>query len=174
MREQVGEGSLIEMQVECDEDFRTGLDWQQTGNLQEAIACYERSLSRQETAVVWTFLGWAQAETGDHHAAIAACKHAIRIDPEFGHAWNDLGAYFMETGRVDEALFALKRALRSKCFDSPHLAHMNLARYYLHQGKLRRAYESARAAQEYAPGYRPAAKLTEWIKERMEAWEIWD
>lgn len=166
--------SLIQDRVLADEHFREGLDWQQVGNLQEAIRCYQRSLSKGESAVVWTFLGWALAESGDHHGAISACKRAIKLDPEFGHAWNDLGAYLMETGRVEEALFALKRALRSRHFDAHHLAYMNLSRYYLHQGKLRKALESAQTALEMSPGYRPAAKLAEWIKDRMQAWEIRD
>lgn len=174
MRDMVSEESLIQARVLSDEDFREGLDWQQVGRLPEAIRCYQRSLTHEESAVVWTFMGWALAESGDHHAAIAACKKAIKLDPEFGHAWNDLGAYFMETGRVDEALFALKRALKSKYFDAPHLAYMNLARYYLHQGKLRRALDAAKSAQDLSPGYRPAIKLAEWIRERMEEWNIWN
>lgn len=174
MRNHPNEESLIQLRVLNDENFREGLDWQQVGKLREAIQCYERSLSLGESAVVWTFMGWALAEGGDHHAAIAACKKAIKLDPEFGHAWNDFGAYLMETGRVEESLFALKRALRSRHFDAHHLAHMNLARYYLHQGRLRKALDAAQTALDIAPGYRPAAKLVEWIRDRMSAWEIWD
>ncbi|WP_123104137.1 tetratricopeptide repeat protein [Acidithiobacillus sulfuriphilus] len=165
----------VEAVAARDADFQEGLDWQQTDHPLEAAAAFRRSLAKAgDNAVVYTFYGWALAEAGDHHGAIAACRKAIRLDPEWGQAWNDLGEYLMETGRVDEALFAIRRALKSRSFDSPHLAYMNLARYYLYQGSLRRALGAAEQAGRLAPGFRPAQHLAEWIAERMAEWNIRD
>ncbi|MFA7495033.1 MAG: tetratricopeptide repeat protein [Acidithiobacillus sp.] len=166
---------VVEERAAADRDFQEGLDWQQTDHPQKAAEAFKRALDRDpETALVWTFYAWALAASGDVHGAIAACRRAIACDAEWGQAWNDLGEYLMDTGREDEALFVIRRALKSKHFDSPHLAYMNLARYYLHQGSMRRALAAAQAAQRQVPGFRPATKLMDWISERMQEWNIRD
>ncbi|MHB1749862.1 MAG: tetratricopeptide repeat protein [Acidithiobacillus sp.] len=158
-----------------DVDFQEGLDWQQTDHPQEAAIAFKRALEHgPKSAVIWTFYAWALSASGDPHGAIAACRRAIACDAEWGQAWNDLGEYLMDTGREDEALFVIRRALKAKRFDSPHLAQMNLARYYLHKGSMRRALAAAQEAQRLVPGFRPAARLADWISERMQEWNIKD
>ncbi|MBE7566384.1 tetratricopeptide repeat protein [Acidithiobacillus thiooxidans] len=174
-----GESFSLDTEVEeraaVDPDFQQGLDWQQTGHPEEAAEAFRRSLDADhDSALIWTFYAWALAASRDSHGAIAACRRAIACDAEWGQAWNDLGEYLMDTGRENEALFVIRRALKSRHFDAPHLAQMNLARYYLHQGSMRRALAAAQEAQHLAPGFRPAEKLAQWIDERMQEWNIRD
>ena len=42
--------------------------------------------------------------------AIAECKIAIAVDPDFGNPYNDIGAYLIELGREEEAVTWLERA----------------------------------------------------------------
>ncbi|WP_414040707.1 tetratricopeptide repeat protein [Acidithiobacillus sp. M4-SHS-6] len=167
--------AAIEERLAADPDFQTGLDWHQTGHPEEAAEAFKRALDADpDSALIWTFYAWALAASGDSHGAIAACRRAIACDAEWGQAWNDLGEYLMDTGRENEALFVIRRALKSRHFDAPHLAQMNLARYYLHQGSMRRALAAAQQAELLAPGFRPAEKLARWIDERMREWNIRD
>ena len=175
MREPFSLEMIVEELAAQDADFQEGLDWQQTGHPREAAAAFKRALAHYpDSAVVWTFYAWALSASGDPHGAIAACRRAIASDAEWGPAWNDLGEYLMDTGREDEALFVIRRALKAKRFDSPHLAQMNLSRYYLYKGSMRRALAAAREVQRLAPGFRPAARLADWISERMREWNIRD
>jgi Tfp pilus assembly protein PilF len=43
--------------------------------------------------------------------AIAECHKAIETDPSFGNPYNDIGAYLMQKGKVDEAIPWFLRAL---------------------------------------------------------------
>ncbi|MBU2753203.1 tetratricopeptide repeat protein [Acidithiobacillus sp. CV18-2] len=166
---------LIQDEAERNDDFAEGLDWQQTGHFPEAVKSFRKALDAEpDSPLFWTFYAWALAESGDVHGAIAACRKAIGLDPEWGIAWNDLGEYLMESGRIEEALFPIRKALRSKHFDRQHLAYMNLARYYLHHGQLRRARQAAEEAHRLLPIFHPAKELAEWIRERQEAWGIDD
>ena len=42
--------------------------------------------------------------------AIEECHKAIAVDPTFGNPYNDIGAYLIEMGRLDEAIPWLERA----------------------------------------------------------------
>ena len=48
------------------------------------------------TAEAYTFLGWTYHFQGRIEDAIAECKRAIEVDPEFGNPYNDIGAYLIE------------------------------------------------------------------------------
>ena len=74
------------------------------GELGEAIRLYKRSIAAHPTAEAYTFLGWSYSSMGRVDDAIVHCKKAIGLDPEFGNAYNDIGAYLIQLGRFDEAL----------------------------------------------------------------------
>ena len=78
--------------------------------------------------------------------AIAECKKAIQIDPEFGNPYNDIGAYLIERGEYDEAVPWLERSLQSRRYESYHYPHYNLGRVYAakeHYAKARFHFEQA-------------------------------
>ena len=76
---------------------------QMAGDLDEAIALYERSIALHPTAEAHTFLGWTYSFQGRLEDAIAACKRAIAVDADFGNPYNDIGSYLIKLGRPDEA-----------------------------------------------------------------------
>jgi len=59
-----------------------------------------------------TFLGWTYHFQGRIEEAIAECKLAIGLDPEFGNPYNDIGAYLIELGRFEEAIPWLEQPRR--------------------------------------------------------------
>jgi tetratricopeptide (TPR) repeat protein len=61
------------------------------------------------TAEAHTFLGWAYSHAGYVERAIAECKRAIEVDPDFGNPYNDIGVYLIEKGALDDAVPWLER-----------------------------------------------------------------
>ena len=81
------------------------------GEVDKAIEFYNRSLTVLPTAEALTFRGWAHSFNKDYDQAIADCHAAIDLDPEFGNPYNDIGAYYVELGQLDDAIPWLKMAL---------------------------------------------------------------
>jgi len=78
---------------------------QMEGDYERAVDLYKSSLELHPTAEAHTFLGWAYHFQGKLDQAIAECRTAIDIDPEFGNPYNDIGAYLIECA----ALMTLSR-----------------------------------------------------------------
>src|SRR5439155_960523 len=83
------------------------------------------------TAEAHTFHGWALSFMGRYDDAIEECKRAIDVDPSFGNPYNDIGAYLIEVGRLDEAIPWLERAIAAPRYCCYFYAYTNLARVYL-------------------------------------------
>ena len=85
---------------EARRHFEQGYAAQMQNRLEEAIACYRRSIEVRPTAEAHTFLGWVYSFQGRHDDAIAQCKMAIEVDPDFGNPYNDIGVYLIELGQA--------------------------------------------------------------------------
>jgi tetratricopeptide (TPR) repeat protein len=72
---------------------------QMEGDYDRAVELYHSSLELHPTAEAHTFLGWTYHFQGRIEDAIAECKRAIELDPEFGNPYNDIGAYLMKPFR---------------------------------------------------------------------------
>src|SRR5439155_4304594 len=91
---------------------------QMEGDYDRAIELYRFSLEMHPTAEAHTFLGWTYHFQGRVDEAIAECKRAIKIDPDFGNPYNDIGAYLIEQNRFDEAIPWLERATEARRYRS--------------------------------------------------------
>jgi len=123
------------------------------GDYDHAVELYEKSLAVQPTAEAHTFLGWTYHFQGRLEEAIAECKRAIEIDPDFGNPYNDIGAYLIEMRRFDEAIPWLERATEAKRYDPRHYPYYNLGRAYLAKEMYSRARESFQTALSLEPRY---------------------
>ncbi|HEY7587910.1 MAG TPA: tetratricopeptide repeat protein [Thermoplasmata archaeon] len=139
--------------------FQAAYILQSAGELERAADAYERSLRLAPSAEAHTFLGWAQSFLGRYKDAIAECKKAIAIDASFGNPYNDIGAYLIEEGRLDEAIPWLEKAIASPRYCCYYYGHTNLARVYLQKGMRERARKSLVAALQSNPDYEPAREL---------------
>ncbi len=128
-----------------------GLGYQRTGQVQQAITSYQRSIAIQPTAEGHCFLGWAESSLGRLDTAIRECKRAIAIDPEFGNAYNDIGSYFVRQGKWNEAVEWFECAKKASRYDSPHYPYLNLGRLYSAQGSLFLALKEFKEAARLAP-----------------------
>ncbi len=134
------------------------------GAHEQANVLFRRSIKARPTAEGYTFLGWSLSYVGQLQEAIAACKKAIGIDPEFGNPYNDIGVYLMQLGRPGEAIRWLEKAIQSKrycCYQSPHF---NLGRIQLNRGEFAAAKRSFERALKFDPDYTPAKMAIEAIE----------
>jgi tetratricopeptide (TPR) repeat protein len=133
--------------------FRDAYRHQMKGELGEAVELYRKSIETCPTAEAYTFLGWTYSFLGDYDAAIAECLHAIDVDPDFGNPYNDIGAYLIEKGQIEEAIPWLDKATRAVRYDNPAYPHFNLGRIWERKREYPRALACYRKAVDIDPRY---------------------
>jgi Tfp pilus assembly protein PilF len=137
---------------------------QMEGDYDRAIELYKNSLELHPTAEAHTFLGWTYHFQGKVDDAIAECKRAIEVDPDFGNPYNDIGAYLIALGRNDEAIPWLERATEAPRYDPRHYPYFNLGRVYYAKGMINRAREYFQEALRIEPRYTLARQAVENIR----------
>ena len=142
------------------EIFQQAYQSQMDGELDRAAELYRTSIEIFPTAEAHTFLGWTYHYQGKVEEAIAECKRAIEVDPDFGNPYNDIGAYLISLGRHDEAISWLEQAIKAPRYDPRHFPHFNLGRVYYAKGQFNRARAvlSGRIADRTALHARPASR----------------
>jgi len=143
--------------------FAEAYQAQMKGELGRAVELYSASIEMCPTPEAFTFRGWAYSFQGDYERAIQECLRAIELDPDFGNPYNDIGAYLIEQGRLEDAIPWLERAARAKRYESPCFPLFNLGRIYerKHQlAKAREQYEKALLSNSrYAPAQRALKRV---------------
>jgi Tfp pilus assembly protein PilF len=134
---------------------------QMDGDYDQAVSLYKNSLEIFPTAEAHTFLGWTYHFQGKIEEAIAECKRAVGVDPEFGNPYNDIGSYLIQLGRYDEAIPWLERAIAAPRYEPRHFPHFNLGRAYLAKGMLSRARECFSESLRIEPNYTLARQAVE-------------
>ena len=137
---------------------------QMRGDLTAAIRLYTQSIEVCPTAEAYTFRGWVYSFQGHIQEAIAECKEAIEVDPEFGNPYNDIGSYLIKLGNLDEAIPWLERAKTALRYEPRHFPFLNLGRLYAAQGQLHRATEEFQGALRIDPGNSMALRAIEQIE----------
>jgi tetratricopeptide (TPR) repeat protein len=117
------------------EHFRRAYEAQMSGDYQQAIELYSRSIALFPTAEAHTFRGWTYSFLADYDRAIQDCQQAIELDPEFGNPYNDIGAYLIEQEKWDDAIPWFEKAMVAKRYEARSFPYFNLGRVYEHQRK---------------------------------------
>ena len=129
---------------------------QMSQQLDEAVELYKKSIECYPTAEAYTFLGWTYSFMGRLDDAIAECHKAIQTDPTFGNPYNDIGAYLLQKGDIDDAIPWFQRALHAPRYESYCFPHMNLGRAYEAKHQWSEAIREFELALKEKPEYRPA------------------
>ena len=149
------------------EYFRDAYRHQMKGHLAEAVDLYRKSIDTYPTAEAYTFLGWTYSFMGDYDAAIAECHRAIATDPDFGNPYNDIGAYLIEKGQIEEAIPWLEKATVATRYDNPAFPHFNLGRVWELKHNFLRALASYQKALEIEPRYSLASAAVRRLRARF-------
>jgi Tfp pilus assembly protein PilF len=151
----------LNRQEEAWELLREAYRQQMAGDYARAVEIYKSSLAIFPTAEAHTFLGWTYHFQGKIDDAIAECKRAIEVDPEFGNPYNDIGSYLIQLGKFDEAIPWLERAIAAPRYEPRHFPHFNLGRAYAAKGMLARARECFKESLRIEPRYNLARQAVE-------------
>ena len=147
--------------------WQRGLRAQLEGEIDEAMRLYRTSLETHETAEAWAFLGWGLSFQGQLEDAVDACLRAIELDPGLGNPYNDIGAYLVEQDREDEAVLWFQRAKEAERYETPQFPYLNLARLYIHRGRLAASLLELQVAELLAPEDPRVAQLVARVAELM-------
>lgn len=90
-----------------------------SGDINERISACSRiisngSVSKLELAAALDGRCWAYNLGGDYESAVSDCKKAIRLNPSYAYAYNNLGVALEKLGRLDEAIVNFRKALSLK------------------------------------------------------------
>mgnify|MGYP001190565287 CR=1 FL=1 len=146
--------------------WRRGYVYHLLGQFPMAIAEYRKSIAAKPTAEGHTFLGWSLSMIERYEEAIAECKKAIPLDPDFGNPYNDIGVYLVALDRLDEAIPYLKKAMRAKRYCCYQFAHHNMGRVLVLKGRYEEAMRSFKKALAYDPDYEPSKQALRVLRER--------
>lgn len=138
---------------EALEQFQKAYENQMKGKLDAAVELYKKSIDIFPTAEAYTFLGWTYSFMGQYYEAIEECHRAIELDPDFGNPYNDIGAYLIELGELDEAIPWLEKATKAVRYESYCFPHLNLGRVWEKKGLWDRAIEEYKKSLEVNPDY---------------------
>src|ERR1700726_1582007 len=141
---------------QANQRFHEAFAAQMAGDYDRAVELYLGSLALHPTAEAYTFLGWTYHFQGKIQEAIAECKRAIEIDPDFGNPYNDIGVYLIDLNRHDEAIPWLEKAIKAKRYEPRHFPYYNLGRVYLAKGHINRARELFQQSLAIEPDYKLA------------------
>ena len=131
--------------------YEKGTEQLMAGQVEEAVELYGESIEAMPTAEGYTFRGWAVSFLGRMDEAIEDCKKAIRIDPEFGNPYNDIGVYLMQQGKFDDAVPWLQTAKTAKRYQPRHFPFLNMGRIFLSKGDSMRALDEFVGALDLHP-----------------------
>ncbi len=138
------------------EFFNKGVILQKRGHIDRAAHFYQRSIQFQPTAKAHTFLGWIYSLKGFYDKAIDECLKAIKLDPDYGNPYNDIGAYMLQQCRYDEAEEWLLKALTAPSYENYCFPNLNLGRIYEFKGDWEKAFVYYKKALKENQDYQPA------------------
>jgi Tfp pilus assembly protein PilF len=144
------------------------MNFQMAGDLDESIRLYRESIAVCPTADAHTYLGWAYSFQGRIDDAIAECEIAIKLDPEFGNPYNDIGVYLMQQEKFDEAILWLERAKTAKRYEPRHFPYLNLGRVYVTKGMINKALEEFRGVLQINPDDSEIAQIIEQLEIKLQ------
>jgi tetratricopeptide (TPR) repeat protein len=144
--------------------FQLAFQCHKAKKFDEAIELFQKSIDAHASAEGYCFLGWSLSAQGKYDEAIEKCKRAILLDPEFGNPYNDIGAYLIHLGRLDEAVPWLELACSSRRYNARHYPHFNLGRIYERRGSYAEAIKEYEEAARLDPNYKRARQAVEKLR----------
>ncbi len=131
---------------------------------ENALLCFKQASQLHETAEAITLIGWAYSYLNDIEKAKSYCRKAIKIDPDYGNPYNDLGSYLYSQERFKEAIKWFELAKHTKYYTNREFPYINLGKVYLSQNKFTKALREFKKALELVPNNKNIASTIKTIE----------
>ena len=105
------------------------------GFIDGAYEKFDQSYKLDQSADALTYKGWMLNIKGDPEGALKLCHQAIKLDPEFGNPYNDIGTILVAQKNFNDAIPWFKKAIKAKRYEPRHFPHINLAKIYIEMGE---------------------------------------
>jgi Tfp pilus assembly protein PilF len=127
-----------------------------SGDVNQAIKAYRKSIDYYPTPKAHNFLGWALSLIGKYEEAIEECKNALELDPNFGNAYNDIGIYLTNLNKFDDSIYWFQKAIKTPNYESKYISMYNLGRVFEKKGMWFTALKYYSDSIQENPEYQPA------------------
>ena len=143
------------MATAIDDLIKNALQFQRSGQLEQAIQIYQQVLAKHPNhSHASTLLSVIYTSQGRSDLATDLLKGLVAAEPQSPQAWLNYGFALKSGGRLEEAINAYQKALQLK--PDYFVAHFNLAAIYEMQQKKETAINCYRAAIKINPTYADA------------------
>lgn len=144
--------SLEEQRIQkYDEFFAKGLEAISFKQHYKAVEFLTKALNYKETAEGLSLIGWLYSLLNKSDLAKDYCKRAIKLDPEFGPPYNDLGLILMGEGDLKESLNLFNLAKKAPKYQNREFPYINSGRIYMFLKKYELALQELRMALTLVP-----------------------
>jgi tetratricopeptide (TPR) repeat protein len=138
--------------------YKLGISYLNDNNVQPAFVefqkAYELNPNDKEVLSAIGIIYLLKFE--DFPKAIDFFKKAIKVDPEFSEAYNNLGVAYEKSGRFEDAIGSYKKALSNLLYRTPEKAYYNLGRLYYKLSRYDDAIDAYKEALKRLTEFYPA------------------
>lgn len=137
------------------------------GKYQLAKESFKKAHKESKSAESLTYWGWMEYQLGNIEKAILLCRRAIKVDPDFGNPYNDIGSYLVVLGQEEEAIEWFQKAIESKRYEARHYPHINLGRIFLKRNLFMQALQEFKKAEKWSPLDKPLQDAIQSLTETL-------
>ncbi len=97
-------------------------------NFESALQNFIKAKNYHETAEIYNLIGWCHSLMGENEIAKNFCLKAIKINDQYGPAYNDYGNYLLNEGKVKESLIWFEKAKNCTQYQNREFPYINAGR----------------------------------------------
>jgi Tfp pilus assembly protein PilF len=132
-----------------------------------ALEAFQKACCYRETAEALTLIGWVYSMLGDNFRAQKQCLKAIKLDKDYGPAYNDIGSYLLTDGQINDSIRWFELAKKAIKYQNREYPYINLGRAYMTQKKYEKALNEFSKALALAPYHEELKTTIERINELL-------
>jgi Tfp pilus assembly protein PilF len=136
-------------------------------NHEKALDKFLKALNYKETAEILTLVGWAYSMKKNIDEAKSYCLRAIKLDPDYGPPYNDLGSYLLNEGQTGESLKWFDLAKKAINYQNREYPYINAGRAYMARNEYELALKEFSKALTLAPFHEELHVTVEKLKKSL-------
>lgn len=136
-----------------------GKDLFRLGDLDRAEFYFRSYLEQEESSEAYFYMGLIMGQKNRLEDALEFYYKSVVANPEYGNPCNEIGIILLRMGKDRDAIFWLKKAIRCKHNDAPHISLFNLATLYKMWNRPERSLQYIHRAIELNPEFPEALIL---------------